>query len=476
MKNTFKLFFAVFTSIFLLLPSCSDSFLDVEPQTALSSDMAIGNIADARVALNGLYDGMQSSASHYGRNFVVIPDVAGDDVKVSPQNSGRFLTHYNFTSITTDAFITNFWNRAWNTIDRANNIISKIGNIADGTQADRDQILGEALALRALAHFDLARIFAKPYSWDPNALCIPYMEEPKISSPGRETNQFVYNKIVTDLTTAIPLLTQTRTKAYVSGYVAKGILARVYLYMENWELAASTAMDVITNGGYKLVGNADYIAGWSTEFTTESMFSFAMSNIDYSATDALGYIYVERGYGDLLPTDDIIDLLENAGGTDPGDDVRYDAFLKYEPTKDDLYINKFPGRGGQAGLDNPPVLRLSEMYLIAAEALVKQPSPNEAQARTYLNAIVKRGNPDAADIVSTGAVLLERIYLEKRIEFAFEGHRLFDITRRKEDLIRGTDCTAANCTVLDGANSLVFPIPQREMDANPNMVQNPGYN
>lgn len=475
MKNIRKIFVVLFISTGLLLHGCSDSFLDLEPQTSLSTDMAIGNISDARVALTGIYDGMQSTASYYARDFVVIPDVSSDDVKISPLNSGRFLTHFNYSMIPSDGFLTGFWNRAWNTIDRANNIINKIDNIEDGTQADRDQILGEALTLRALAHFDLARIFAQPYSWDANAPAIPYMAESAIGNPSRATNQEVYGNVVNDLTTAIPLMTQSRTAAYVSNNVAKALLARVYLYMENFDQAAQRAIEVINSGAYTLVSNENYIASWSQEFTSESIFSLVMLNIDYSATDALGYIYVERGYGDLLPTDDIISLLLNAGGTEPGDDARHDAFLIYEAGKDDWYINKFPGRGGQTGLDNTPILRLSEMYLIAAEALVRRANPDEAQARNYLNAIVQRGNPNAAEITLSGAALRERIYLEKRIEFAFEGHRSFDIKRRKEDLIRGADCTADQCFIPHGDNKLVYPIPQREMDANPNMVQNPGY-
>ncbi|MFW5835712.1 MAG: RagB/SusD family nutrient uptake outer membrane protein [bacterium] len=478
MKNILKLLSILFAVALFSLPSCSDEFLDVDPQTSLSTEMAIGAVADAEVALMGIYDGMQSTQNYYAREFVVIPDVAGDDVKISPLNSGRFLSHYNYSTIPSDGFLTGFWNRAWNTIDRANNIITRIDLIEDGTEAERNQILGEALTLRALAHFDLARMYAKSYAEDPSALCIPYMEEPAITDPERETNQVVYDKIVSDLTRAIPLLTIERAEggwAYISEYAAKALLARVYLYMENWDMAASTAIDVIDNGGYSLVSTENYISGWSEEATSETIFSLAMSNVDYSATNALGYIYVERGYGDLLPTDDIISLLENAGNTDPGDDVRFDAFLIWEEGKEDWFINKYPGRGGQAGLDNTPVLRLSEMYLIAAEALAKKATPDENQAQTYLNAIIQRGNPDAADFVASGENLIERINLEKRIEFAFEGHRLFDIKRRKEDLIRGADCTADICFLEAGHNRLAFPIPQREMDANPNMQQNPGY-
>ncbi|MFO7977309.1 MAG: RagB/SusD family nutrient uptake outer membrane protein [Bacteroidales bacterium] len=476
MKNISKFLMGLVIATGLLLPACSDEYLDLDPQTSLSADMAIGNIKDAQVALIGIYDGIQSTEFYYGRNYVVTADIASDDVMVSPSNSGRFLAQFNYNVIASNGDNASFWNRAWLAINRANNVINKIDNIEDGTQAARDQILGEALTLRALIHFDLARMYGKPYGWDANALSVPYMEEAAIGEPARETNQVVYDKIMADINRAIPLLTEDREPVYVSEYVAKALLARVYLYMDNFEQAAITAVDVIDNGGYTLTPNEEYVAGWAEPFTGESIFSVSKIATDYGATNALGYIYLESGYGDLFPTEEIVSLLENAGNTEPGDDVRYDAFLKYEEGDDALFINKFPGRGGQAGLDNTPILRLSEMYLIAAEAYARQASPDLEKARFYLNAIRERGNPDATAITTDNAqALAELIYLEKRIEFAFEGHRFFDIRRRKEDLIRGDDCISNACAVMYGDDRFVYPIPQREMDANPNMVQNPGY-
>ncbi len=453
--------------------SCSDSFLDVEPQTSLSPDMALSNFADAEVALLGVYDALQSTSNYYARNFVVTPDVAADDVFIAPENSGRFLQQYNYTTSSTTGFVTGLWNRVYDGINRANNIIEKIDLLYEDTEATEtqvDHLLGQTLALRAIMHFDLLRIFARPYSWDNgNSMGVPFMDRVEIGEPSRDPVSFVYEQIIEDLKVAYELMeprTAITDRAFFSRYAAKALLARVYLYMEEWQLAADYAIDVIDNGGYSLVSNGDFIDKWYLEYSTESIFSLAMSNIDYSATDALGYIYIREGYGDLRPTKEIRDLLEDLGG------VRNEAYITFDIIAEDYFINKFPGRENQPGLDNVPVLRLAEMYLIAAEALSNL--NNDEDARDYVNEIYLRANPDADPIDLEGDELKERIYLEKRLEYAFEGHRLFDITRRKEDLDRG-ECPAAVCFIPAMDFRFIYPIPQRELDANSNMEQNPGY-
>ena len=279
---------------------------------------------------------------------------SADDIFVAPENSGRFLQQYNYTTSPTTGFVADFWNRAYNAINRANNIIAKIDLLYnqlpspettgyDALKANVDHLYGQALALRALAHFDLLRIYARPYTWDNgNSLGVPFMDKAQISSPARDQVSFVYGKIIDDLEDAIGLMKSSNAisdKAYLTKYAAMALLARVYLYMGEWELAKDYAIEVIDDGGYALVDNENYIDGWAQEFTSESIFSLAMSNIDYSSTDALGYIYLRAGYGDLRPTTEMLDLLENFGG------IREQAFVKYDIIAEAMFVNKFPGRG-----------------------------------------------------------------------------------------------------------------------------------
>lgn len=462
-----KRFSIIIAAIGLLVLGGCEDFLEVAPKASLDSATAISNVQDAQVALNGVYDGLQSY-TYYGRNFVVIPDAAGDDLKLSPSNSGRYLYAFQWNSVESTGDVADFWNRAYITINRANNILDNIEGITDGTEAQRNQIMGEALFLRALSHFDLVRFFAQQYNFtgDQSHLGVPYMETSVISQPARNTVAQVYSKVVDDLTDAISLMTINPGNAYsVTNWSAKALLARVYLYMEDWDNASTLAQDVIDNSGKILVPNADYLGMWSSENSSESLFELRFTGTDNNATNQLGYAYQHEGYGDLWPTDDALDMYVV-------DDVRTGWFYVHEGN---VYTNKFIGKNAsKPGQEvNTPILRLSEVYLIAAEAYAERSMWTEAQ--DMLNDIVQRANPAASDISLTGDALKERIKLERRKELIFEGHRLFDIARWKQDLVRGADCTLNVCSVTYPDSRFAFPIPKREMDANPNMVQNPGY-
>jgi len=468
-----------------LLNSCTKDFLETEPYENLSTAVAISSVDDATVALMGAYSALQSS-NYYGRNFVVTPDVASDNVKVSPENSGRFLSEYNYSMIATSGNPRTFWNIAYDAIDRTNHIIEIIPSLESGDAADRNQILGEALAIRALVHFDLVRYFAQPYNLSDNSaadnangsgghLGVPYIKISEIGTPSRNTVAEVYTEIVADLQEAISLMASTNTTSgRFSGIGAKALLAKVYLYMEDWANTKQMAADVINSGVYSLVPTASYISSWGLEYSTESVLSLAMSIVDYRQTNALGYIYLESGYGDLVATADLMDLYE-------ADDVRgYDENNLdadgvsgwFKLVSGAVYINKYPGRDGTDGLDNTPILRLSEMYLIRAEAQAELGETTAAVAD--LDLIRQRGNPSATATTVAGAALIDEILLERQKDLAFEGNRLWDLTRRKRSVVR-VDHTLENGTTPYPNVRFAYPIPQRELDANPNMVQNKGY-
>ncbi len=483
MRNIKYIFLVLFTGV--LFSSC-EKFLEKEPYENLSKDGAISSINDAEVAVFGAYSGMQS-ANYYGRNFVVTPEVAADNVKVAPENSGRFLGEYQYSIIPTSGNPTNLWNLSYAIIDRVNNAIEKIPGLTDGTSAERNAILGEAYAVRGLVYFDLVRYFAQPYNLSDNSIAanangvgghlgVPYVTVSEIGTPARNTVAEVYAGIISDLKEAETLMSGAgSTSGRLSAMGAKALLAKVYLYMEDWGNAENYASEVINSGYYSLLSNADYISSWGQEFSTESIFSIGMSVIDYPSTDALGYIYLESGYGDLIATQDLMDLFVDG-------DVRH---FNSDNTDEDgvsglfkdvggvVYINKFPGRDNTDGLDNTPVLRLSEMYLIRAEA--RASSGNASGAQADLNLIRKRCNPGAEDVIVAGDALIDEIIHERRLELAFEGNRLWDLTRRKKSIQR-TDCTLSNCTTSYPNVLFAYPIPQREIDANENMVQNKGYN
>lgn len=465
-----------------LLSSCSD-FLDIKPFSSIDDTKAVTNIQQATAAITGVYDGLQSS-NYYGRNFSVFGDVLTDNISVPAKNSGRFIAEASWQLLKGTADVTNFWDRAYSTINRANNIINAniiydVNNEAK-EKAEFTQIKGEALALRAMIHFDLVRIFAQNYAFttDANHLGIPYVKKhDQNGKPARNTVKEVYQFIIADLTEALSLVTEDgRTfqgaplNPYImSPWAIKALLARVYLTMNDFNNAKKYAVDVIDNGGFDLVSNANYVSSWGELKSSESIFTLAFNNVDYNGTDGLGYIFIEKGYGDMQANPVLVNLYSSS-------DIRKQMFARgvKSGNTSNYYTKKFPGFGGVPGLDNINVIRLSEIYLIAAEACAKATPIDEDKARFYLDQIRQRAIPTAPSVSATGDELISEILLEKRKELAFENHYFFDLKRLQKN-VTGAKINNTNVVTTYPSDKFAWPIPQRETDVNNNMVQNPGY-
>jgi hypothetical protein len=219
------------------------------------------------------------------------------------------------------------------------------------------------------------------------------------------------------------------------------------------------------SAGFNLVPTANYVNSWKSEGTSESILELRFLPFESRGSDGLGAIYTEEGYGDLLPTQDIIGLYDNVN------DIRRGFFRTIGGT---VYTYKYPGRN-QVGLDNPRLIRLAEVILNKAEAHARL--GQDADARTEVNKIKSRANITTLDGATTGAALITEIKQERRRELAFEGHRWFDIKRYGEALVVN-DCIRTNpnaCNLAAGNFLFAYPIPRREINANPNIQQNEGY-
>jgi len=365
-----------------------------------------------------------------------------------------------------------FWAEIYEAINMANQIINAPFKPAPAVQDEYNQIIGEAYAVRALAHFDLVRLFAQHYTFTAGAshLGVPIVTKFDIASnPARNTVAEVYAQVISDFNEAISLMTMdSGNSGRFSKDAAQALLSRVYLYMEDFVNAETLASAVINSGKYALVDSADYATMFCPGLSSEAILEVINIQVDRYAFDHVGYMYQKIGYGDYLPSKDLLNLIDD-------NDVRKTTFVLDEELVGqygDYRVNKFPSEGEDNGTDNIPVIRLSEVYLNRAEARAKL--GNDAGAQADLNMIRQRGLPTAPAITVTGQALLEDIAIERRVELCFEGHRIFDITRHKQNLVR-VDCTAPVCTVNYPDDRFILPIPLVEMDVNPNMVQNPGY-
>jgi hypothetical protein len=250
MKKIMKYLPVLFMIFALLVTSCDDELEQLPPEQ-LSNELSLSTYSNLQLATNGIYT-LLYGANWYGRDFTVISDLKGGNGKSSPLFSGRFQTEYNWAN--SEGTSANFFDDAYVLISRANNVINAIAEFDQPgvTEAQLNQLEGEALFLRALAYFDLVRMYAQPYSYDPQSLGVPVVLVTEIAEPARNTVGEVYEQIVSDLTTAegkigTPDRGQTDPVGLASKPAVQALLAKVYLYMENWQGAADYATKVINS-------------------------------------------------------------------------------------------------------------------------------------------------------------------------------------------------------------------------------------
>lgn len=496
MKKIYKSFVLALTT--LTFTACGNDWLDREPADGVETSQAITNYSDAVTAYFGMYDGLQGNSdytSYYAARMFYYGDVRGDDMQATTQGM-RSSSCYEMNYTADNA--PNMWNIPYNVIRRANRLIQAIdkNQITDGSKEDIGMIYAEAKVVRALVHFDLVRIYGLPYTADEGAsLGVPIMTEPLDSDvlPTRNTVAEVYTQVVKDITEAIEtgFMETGKNNGYITVWTAKALLSKVYLNMNKNKEALEMAEDVIANSPYTLWKNSEYVAAWSKDngaHTNEMLFELINeSSDDWSDREGIAYLYNEDGYADAIVTKTFSDML----GEDPNDvrngiilPVRFDPDFAEMFGEARVFINKFPAdKSGDMRLNNLPVIRLSEVYLNAAEAAAK--IGDHATAANYLNAIVKRANPNAVTIADSDATLA-RIILERRKELVGEGHRFFDAMRNNETIVRYTNETdkGFHYTLIPESQKFdrtyfraILPIPVSETDANPNIAkqQNPGY-
>ena len=388
---------------------------------------------------------------------------------------------------------------------RANRIIAA----ADGQLEDKDEAAAtianyksQALVLRAMALFDMARIYGKTYTEDNGAsLGVPFTEN-VVSAADIATCQLPrltvkenYEQVLKDLTEAINsnALTEDKDQGYINVWAAKTLLARVYLTMGEWEKALNVSEDIIKNSPYQLWTKDQYVNAWyktSSVHENEMIFEIMINdNNDWTDREGIGYLYNENsddhvGYSDVVATKSFVDMLSS----DPKD-VRNNVFLaSLNPVNQKVYgdnkvwLNKIPAANGDPRYSNVPMMRLSEVYLTAAECAFNL--GNKTKAAEYLNAIIENRTSDETKLVTAENITAERISIERRKELVGEGHRYFDCLRRNEKIVRYTSEADKGWHQILNSEEKSFDrdyykaisaIPQSEINANPNIKQNDQY-
>jgi hypothetical protein len=474
-----------------LLVACGKQ-LDVEPRQSISFESALTSPDNIEAAINSVYGGLRQQ-TEYGRDKLALSD-ALSDIGFATGKSGRLQPENRNTQ---GAHFAN-WGSSYGLLNEINLILDAIPNITTDA-ASKDRWEGELKFLRALLHHDLAKIYAydttavipSQYRGSIVLALTPFKDAATAVNykPARSSLKDVYAAIYSDLNTAIAKLGNTRGVYYGTNVAAHALFSRVALHFADWSKVITEATSAISNiGGVSasLSTPANYVAGWRATRNPESIFEvrFNIQNenlgvnvslqTSYTTLSTLGNPALTGGFGDLVPNNFLLGQLGITTTGYPnivrGPDVRALLYEWGSAGRGTRYIEttKFFGKSGFPNLDNVPVLRTPELYLNRAEAYYRRgQAGDEALALADLNTILT--NRGLASVALTGAALLNEILRQRMLEYAFEGMRWFDLKRTGQDVIK----SPANIVFND--TRILANIPQRDIDGNPNMQQNPGY-
>ncbi len=438
--------------IALLIKGC-DGLLDAEPQQSISEDVALGTSQNVENALVGAY-ALMAGGTQFGGQWFYLPELLADSNEITW--SGTFFPQRDIwlkQQETDNSVATNTWTNAYNTINRTNNVLSAL-DVVD--EAIRERVEGEAKFIRGTVYFYLVNLYAKTWNDGDNSSNpgVPLITTPtqggidEAANQPRATVAEVYSQIMQDLTDAKNLLPPANG-VFANTYTASAVLSRVHLVRHEYAQARDEAHRVIDSNLYSMTPS--YAGAFNNDAnSSEDVFAIQITSQD--GTNNMNTFYASTGNGgrgDIDVEDPHLELYEEG-------DSRLNQF--YVDDTNARRTSKF-----NAPDANVPFIRLAELHLTRAEANFREGTETGMAPEDELNAVRARVGLDPVVLTSVDQILHER-----RIELAFEGGRLFDIKRTRTDVGQ----------YPWNADILVFPIPRREIDANPALEgqQNPGYN
>lgn len=489
--------------LFLLTVGCTDEFLEKSPYDKVDTETFFQTEEDALMAINAAYQPLQRPKL-YNMRMWATDIIAGNSVvgaNPSDANDGiETKNQANFITLADNQGVDDLYKGPAPGILYCNLVLEKVPAI-DMDETLKNRILGEAKFLRGFYHFILVRFFGD----------VPLVLEPRGLGddlrPFRTPKAEVYEQIIKDLTEAAEVLPTKEGYAQndrgrATKGAAYGMLAKVYLTLgrgnEDWEKVV-TYTEAVEALGYALHDNYADNFSLDHENGKESLFEVQYNgslnaSFDDFFDDANQSSWTSNYMGprgsDLvagpngwnLPTQEFVDAYEE-------DDLRKDVTILYEggPQFDGKEYNpdwsmtgynvrKFLVPVSQqanyySGSKNFPVLRFADVLLMKAEALNELGRTSEAE--TPLNKVRHRAGLD--DLTGIGQQQFrESVYHERRMELAFEGHRWFDLIRIGDGQY-AIDFLHSIGRLNAQKKHLLFPIPQAEIDRNPNLEQNTGY-
>lgn len=430
----------------LLVAAGCDSTLSTEPVDRVPAEQSIVDAPTARAALVGAYDALQA-LSYYGRTFLVLGDLSADNAE--HVGTFQYLGQVDRNQLQADnTAVTNVWIAIYDAVSRVNLILAKVPAVTGLTDAQKNQILGEAHFLRALHYHNLVKF------WGDVPMPLEPLDDPSAAAQLTRTPKAgVYTQILSDLTQAEQLMTTPKQARQASLGAVRALRSRVMLYQQNWQ-GALDAANAVQAQSYSLAPTFESLFTSEGVDTPEDIFRVSFTAVEYNE---MGYYYLFDGRWEVAPTADLYAAY-------PATDKRRPLTLGKDGS--DYEGTKFPTTIGAEDLH---VIRFGEVLLNKAEALAQL--NRLAEAVTEYNKIRVRAGlaPHVLNTdVTTQAEVLDAIWTQRRLELALEGDRFPDLVR-----------TGRAMTVLalpsNRAFQLLYPVPSRELIVAPGLTQNPGY-
>ncbi|MES2265161.1 MAG: RagB/SusD family nutrient uptake outer membrane protein [Bacteroidota bacterium] len=503
-----KKIFTIITLVLVAASSCKN--LNVNPSDAISTGTLVTTSDGLTNALNGAYalfkdhiefNGTIDQNNMYLRQFYHLSDFASDDIVCGQVTTDPLYYSFSLGHSPAQGNTRYYWYVSYKIITGVNTVIDAVEK-SGKTDAATNQLLGECYFLRAFCHFNLVRLFAKPYSVDANSPGIILRTNlTDDSKKARSTVKEVYDSVIADAEKAAGLMTKPRGVQYASQEAANALLARVNLYKEDNTKAIEYANKVINSGKFTLATKAAYPTLFANAVgSSETIFCFAFTQVDdygkFGSIASMIYSDGNSGWGEEYASSS----LRSAMSAHP-EDVRWSYIV---PSKDGsgnvqkkngiemYYISKFSFQDGRPNLSSPIMFRIAEQYLIRAEAEAKTGATTAAL--DDVDAIRKNRGLEGAlynKVLPAGKTALDVVLDEKRIEMAFEGHRTYDVFRNKRTLnkaywgyhlagLKETDIDLSktpagypNLSVPYTSPRTIYYIPIDEVLSNPLATQNP---
>ncbi|QSE96327.1 RagB/SusD family nutrient uptake outer membrane protein [Fulvivirga lutea] len=431
----------------LFLTGCN--VLDQEPETFVQTQNALVDRQSATAAVNGLYHTLQDGDYYGGRYIMATEMVAGNGTASAFQAFWQELASGRVPA--SNFHVEDSWIALYATVNAANIVIEYIPQISELTESEKSDMLGQAYFIRGLAFFDALRQYGEFFNVS-SEFGIPLKLQPSLapSETARATVANSYTQIESDLQEAIDRL-ESASPFFASKVAAKALKARVHLYQNEFDQAETLATEVINE-----LGNLpdDYNEIYTTEESSEAIFELEFIQQD---DPNVWSIEMYNNPPEVSVTNNLIDFFNNRNENERG--------MLFETTSSGLNRCIKYGTTPQEDGENTIIIRLSEMYLIRAEALGRDGVPNDALPD--INAVRNRAGLTSFTNIASDAELLTVLLNERRAEFAFEGHYWFDMVRYgRMESIRGLESFRR-----------IFPIPRREINiSDGTLVQNPEYN